>query len=77
MVEDYPHRLGFAMVEGDFRQFEGQWRLESTAEGEATQLTYDLVICPPLAMPVSLIEAHLCQDLTANLQAIRDRALGS
>jgi hypothetical protein len=33
------------------------------------------VICPPLAMPVSLIEAHLCQDLTANLQAIRDRAL--
>ena len=77
MVEDYPHRLGFAMVEGDFRQFEGQWRLESTAQGEATQLTYDLVICPPLAMPVSLIEAHLCQDLTANLQAIRDRALGS
>lgn len=77
MVEDYPHRLGFAMVEGDFRQFEGQWCLEPAAQGKATRLTYDLVICPPLAMPVSLIEAHLCQDLTANLRAIVDRTLAS
>lgn len=75
MVEDYPHRLGFAMVEGDFRQFEGQWRLEPSTQGETTRLTYDLVISPPLAMPVSLIETYLCQDLTANLRAIRDRAL--
>jgi ribosome-associated toxin RatA of RatAB toxin-antitoxin module len=77
MVEDYPHRLSFAMVEGDFRQFEGQWGLEPAAHGEATQLTYDLVISPPLAMPISLIAAHLCQDLTANLRAIRDRTLAS
>ena len=75
MVEDCPQRLGFAMVEGDFRQFDGEWRLEPSAEGEATRLTYDLVICPPLAMPVSLIETYLCQDLTANLRAVSDRVL--
>jgi ribosome-associated toxin RatA of RatAB toxin-antitoxin module len=75
MVEDYPQRIGFAMVEGDFRQFEGQWRLEPATQGKATRLTYDLVISPPLAMPISLIAAHLGQDLTANLRAIRDRTL--
>lgn len=77
MVEDYPQRLGFTMVEGDFRQFEGQWCLKPATQGKATRLTYDLVISPPLAMPVSLIEAHLGQDLTANLRAIRDRTLAS
>jgi hypothetical protein len=37
------------------------------------RLGYDLVIRPPRAMPVALIERHIRHDLSRNLQAIGDR----
>ncbi len=75
MVEAFPRELQFSMVEGDFRQFEGKWTLEPVpdAEGEMIRLGYDLVIRPPRAMPVALIERHIRHDLSRNLQAIGDR----
>ena len=75
MVETFPKELRFSMVEGDFRQFEGKWTLEPVAEGQGNgvRLGYDLVIRPPRAMPVGLIERHIRNDLTRNLQAIGDR----
>jgi ribosome-associated toxin RatA of RatAB toxin-antitoxin module len=75
MVESFPRELRFAMVEGDFRQFEGKWTLEpgQTDQGSVVHLGYDLVIRPPRAMPVALIERHIRHDLTCNLQAIGDR----
>lgn len=76
MVEQFPHRLGFTMVEGDFRSFEGAWQLEPSSESEnLTRLVYELTLCPPRAVPVMLIERHLRRDLTQNLQAIRQRAI--
>lgn len=51
MVERFPQELGFSMVEGDFRQFEGVWRLEPIANGSGTQLIYDLLVLPPRVMP--------------------------
>ncbi|MEM0982003.1 MAG: SRPBCC family protein [Cyanobacteria bacterium P01_H01_bin.58] len=76
MVEQFPHRLGFTMVEGDFRSFEGAWQLEPASESEGlTRLVYDLTLCPPRAIPVILIERHLRHDLTQNLQAIRQQAI--
>lgn len=76
MVERFPQELGFSMVEGDFRQFEGVWRLEPLdSEGTpVTRLCYDLTVLPPRAMPVGLIERHICKNLCDNLQAICDRA---
>lgn len=76
MVERFPQELGFSMVEGDFRQFEGVWRLEPLASAGApmTRLCYDLTVLPPRAMPVGLIERHICKNLCDNLQAICDRA---
>lgn len=76
MVEAFPCELRFSMVEGDFRQFEGRWTLERMAEtqGEMMRLGYDLVIRPPRAMPVTLIERHIRHDLSRNLKAISDRA---
>lgn len=74
MVEQFPNELKFSMVEGDFRLFEGVWRLEPLA-GQGTQLIYDLVLLPPRAMPAALIERHICRDLTQNLQALCDRAI--
>lgn len=73
MVECFPQELHFSMVEGDFRQFEGTWRLEPLAEGQGTRLTYDLKVQPPRVMPVGLIEQHIRHNLSANLTAIRDR----
>ena len=74
MVEQFPHHLGFTMVEGDFKSFEGAWKLEPIGD-ELTNLIYELNICPPRAIPVLLIERHLCRDLTQNLQAIRQQAM--
>lgn len=75
MVEAFPRELRFSMVEGDFRQFEGRWTLEPvmTAPDQQVRLGYDLVIRPPRAMPVTLIERHIRHDLTRNLKAISDR----
>jgi len=75
MVEAFPQELRFSMVEGDFRQFEGKWTLEPVAEAQDSivRLGYDLVIRPPRAMPVALIERHIRNDLSRNLRAIADR----
>ncbi|MBD0268048.1 MAG: SRPBCC family protein [Cyanobacteria bacterium Co-bin8] len=77
MAERFPQELSFSMVEGDFRQFEGAWKLEpiSLAEGEATRLVYDLKVLPPRAMPAGLIERHIRHNLSENLTAIRDRTV--
>jgi ribosome-associated toxin RatA of RatAB toxin-antitoxin module len=76
MVESFPKELKFSMVEGDFRQFEGCWRLEPISSGDLanTQLSYDLVVLPPRAMPAGLIERHIRRDLSQNLKAVCDRA---
>lgn len=78
MVEQFPHSIGFAMVEGDFKSFEGVWRLEPAVDAEAaTRLSYEVTLCPPRAIPAMLIERHLRHDLTKNLQAIRQHAIAS
>ncbi|PSN18249.1 cyclase [filamentous cyanobacterium CCP5] len=77
MVERFPQEVGFSMVEGDFRQFEGAWRLEpiQLAGQAGTHLCYDLRLTPPRVMPTGLIEKHFRRDLTLNLKAICDRTL--
>lgn len=73
MTESFPHEVGFSMKEGDFKRFEGAWRLEPTEQG--TRLSYDLLVKAPAAMPASLIERHLRNNLISNLLAIHQRAL--
>ena len=73
MTENFPNRIGFTMSEGDFKQFEGSWNLQPTAEG--TQLSYEVLVTPPRAMPVGLIEHHLCRSITINLLAIRQHSM--
>lgn len=79
MVEQFPHRLGFRMVEGDFRDFQGAWLLESGQDESGqvlTALSYEVTLLPPRAIPANLIERHLRRDLAENLRAIRQQALG-
>lgn len=76
MVEAFPQEIRFAMVEGDFRTFEGKWTLVPLADPSSlyTRLGYDLLLRPPRALPAGLIERHIRHDLTRNLQAIGGRA---
>ncbi|MEO1400719.1 MAG: SRPBCC family protein [Cyanobacteria bacterium J06635_1] len=78
MHEKFPGELGFSMVEGDFKQFMGTWRLQPAEIGSqlGTLLSYELIVQPPLAMPIALIERHICHNLTQNLTAIRQYAMG-
>jgi len=73
MTENFPHEVGFLMREGDFKRFEGSWKLEPSDEG--TKLSYDLLVKAPVAMPAPLIERHLRNNLISNLLAIHERTL--
>lgn len=75
MTERFPSEVGFSMQEGDFRQFEGVWKLQPTEDNQSTRLCYDLSVKPPRAMPATLIEHHIRHGLTANMLAIRQRVL--
>lgn len=77
MVENFPHEIGFQMVEGDFKEFYGHWQLHPTqggVDGQGTNLCYSLTLVPSRIMPISVIESRLKQDLAVNLNAIRQRA---
>ena len=77
MQEQFPQCIGFEMVEGDFKGFNGAWKLaETSVEGEAgTVLTYELLVLPRLTMPIGLIEKRLRHDMAVNLSAIYQRTL--
>ena len=74
MTEHFPSKVGFVMQEGDFKQFSGAWQLQPTKDRRGTRLSYELLVTPPRAMPVALIEHHICHNLTRNLLAIRQQA---
>lgn len=72
MEELFPQAIHFAMLEGDFKEFQGSWQLtDEVREGQAgTLLHYTVEILPRLTMPIALVERHLCHNLTVNLAAI-------
>lgn len=72
MVEQFPHRLSFEMVEGDFKQFSGEWQLQPCDVG--TALTYTVIVWPSRLMPVGMIERRLGKGLQMNLVSIQKRA---
>lgn len=76
MVESFPHRLDFNMVEGDFREFSGYWELQPVAVNNqtGTSLEYVLDVVPHRLMPIGLIERKLCENLKVNLASIYHRA---
>jgi len=60
--------LGFRMVAGDFRRFEGAWTL--SGDGHGLRLRYELLVQACMGMPISLIEQRLRDDLASNLRAV-------
>lgn len=73
-LEEVPERgeLRFAMLSGDFRRFEGLWRVDCDAM--STRLLYSLTVQGKPGMPIGLIEQRLQQDLASNLRGVQQEA---
>ena len=61
------------MLKGDFRRFEGAWRLQAVPD--QTLVLYELTVQGCLGMPVALIEQRLRQDLNDNLLAVEQETI--
>jgi ribosome-associated toxin RatA of RatAB toxin-antitoxin module len=77
MVEHFPNRIDFSMVEGDFKSFVGFWAIAPLDQSSqpGVQLSYGVTVIPTRLMPIRLIERHLRKNLVLNLAAIRQRAV--
>ncbi len=64
--------LRFCMCRGDFRRFEGCWRIGRA--GDVTQLLYELTVQGGPTMPIALIEQRLRDDLANNLRGVQQEA---
>jgi ribosome-associated toxin RatA of RatAB toxin-antitoxin module len=65
-------RLPFRMIQGDFRSFEGEWRVG--ADATSSWVFYDLLVQGKPGMPIGLIEQRLQQDLASNLRGVQQEA---
>lgn len=65
--------LRFRMLHGDFRRFEGTWRVDR--DDLSTRLLYDLTVQGKPGMPIGLIEQRLQQDLASNLRGVQQEAM--
>ncbi len=66
--------LQFQLIKGDFRRFEGAWKLTKLPNSKGTSLLYELTVQGCVGMPVSLIEQRLKEDLMTNLLAVEKTA---
>ena len=75
LEESFPNLINFQMVEGDFKDFCGSWRLNSCIldDKTGTLLCYTVKVWPKLTMPSRIIEPRLSQDMQSNLLAVRQR----
>ena len=66
--------LKFSLIKGDFRKFEGSWRIQSTRDSLKNSLIYDLTVQGCQWMPIGMIEKRLKKDLSQNLIAVDKQA---
>lgn len=71
--EEFPQRLHFEQLKGDFKVYEGDWFLEpvSGATGTGTIVTYVARMKPDFFAPPILVSFVQSQDLPAILRSIR------
>ncbi|KAJ0972011.1 hypothetical protein J5N97_019970 [Dioscorea zingiberensis] len=66
--------LYFAMVDGDFKKFEGKWSVKAGPRALTAILSYEVNVIPTFNFPAIFIERIIRSDLPVNLQAIACRA---
>ena len=66
--------LRFSLIKGDFRKFEGSWRIQQIKDTLKNSLIYDLTVQGCQWMPIGMIEKRLKKDLSENLIAVDRQA---
>ena len=66
--------LSFSLVRGDFRKFEGSWKIQKIKDTSNNSLIYDLTVQGCQWMPIGMIEKRLKEDLSQNLIAVDKQA---
>ena len=66
--------LKFSLIKGDFRKFEGSWRIQKIKDTSKNSLIYDLTVQGCQWMPIGMIEKRLKKDLSENLLAVDKQA---
>ena len=66
--------LRFSLIKGDFRKFEGSWKIQQIKDTPKNSLIYDLTVQGCQWMPIGMIEKRLKEDLSQNLIAVDRQA---
>jgi ribosome-associated toxin RatA of RatAB toxin-antitoxin module len=66
--------LRFNLIKGDFRKFEGSWKIQNIKNTSKNSLIYDLTVQGCQWMPIGMIEKRLKKDLSENLIAVDRQA---
>jgi len=66
--------LKFNLIKGDFRKFEGSWKIQKIKNTSKNSLIYDLTVQGCQWMPIGMIEKRLKKDLSENLIAVDRQA---
>ena len=69
--------LKFSLIKGDFRKFEGSWKIQNIKNTQKNSLIYDLTVQGCNWMPIGMIEKRLKKDLSENLIAVDRQAKSS
>ena len=69
--------LKFSLIKGDFRKFEGSWKIQNIKNTSKNSLIYDLTVQGCQWMPIRMIEKRLKKDLSENLLAVDKQAKSS
>ena len=69
--------LKFKLIKGDFRKFEGSWKIQSIKNTSKNSLIYELTVQGCQWMPIGMIEKRLKKDLSENLIAVDRQAKSS
>ncbi len=67
-------QITFKLMKGDFRRFEGSWKIQKVSGSDNNSLIYDLTVKGCQWMPIGMIEKRLKRDLSDNLIAVEKQA---
>jgi len=74
---EYPKRLDFHQLEGDFKVYEGEWLIDKAPDGKGTMLTFNAKIKPDFFAPPMFVRKVQQNDLPMVLAAMKKRAESS
>eukprot|EP01023_Acetabularia_acetabulum_P007410 TRINITY_DN13203_c0_g1_i1.p2 TRINITY_DN13203_c0_g1~~TRINITY_DN13203_c0_g1_i1.p2 ORF type:complete len:220 (-),score=32.69 TRINITY_DN13203_c0_g1_i1:313-972(-) len=69
-VSSNPWDISFQMVEGDFKIFNGVWRMEER-NSTTCELQYFVYVMPKSWLPVRLIQGRIQKEIATNLKAVK------